>query len=140
MKKIDLDKETSFDLEMEIHGDVPSGTKSNVHFTILSENMNISFTGKKIENGVYRVTIPPLKNILEAGLYNFQVNVIVGEKYFSPIQESVQLIEEIKPIIKMKSPQSPENNIEIKITENVNKDSCEKKSPLKIKKIGTIDI
>jgi hypothetical protein len=134
MKKIDLDKESSFDLEMEIHGDVPNGTKSSVYFTIISEKMRLSFEGKRIENGVYRVNIPVLKNILESGKYDFEVNVLIDGKHFSPIQESLELIEEVKPVIKMKE-STKDSEVSIKITESKKE---EKPTPAILKKVGLV--
>lgn len=102
MKKINIEEATTFDLEMEIHGDVPSGSSSNLYFTVVTEKMRISFEGKRIEAGVYRISVPAMKNILEAGKYEFEVEVLIDGKHFTPISESIEFIEEVKPVVKMK--------------------------------------
>lgn len=137
MKKIDLDKESSFDLEMEIHGDVPNGTKSSVYFTIISEKMRLSFEGKRIENGVYRINIPVLKNILESGKYDFEVNVLIDGKYFSPIKESLELIEEVKPVIKMKESKK-DSEVSIKILESKKEVKKPVPMPAILKMVGKV--
>jgi len=140
MQKINIEQESSFDLEMEIHGDVPRGSKSNLFFTIISEKMRLSFEGERIDNGIYRINIPILKNILEAGKYSFEVNVLIDGKYFSPITESLELIEEMKPIVKMKEAEKTNNGISVKINETKTvippKESAKKAI---LERIGTVE-
>lgn len=138
MKKINLEQESSFDLEMEIHGDVASGSTSKIYFTIIAETMRVAFEGKRVEAGVYRINIPVLKNILPSGKYDFEVNVIIDGKTFSPITESVELVEEVKPVVKMKETASNTGDISIKISEskNVIKESPK---PARLEKIGVVE-
>ncbi len=134
MQKINIDQESSFELEMEIHGDVPSGTKSNLYFTIISEKMRLSFEGERVGSGVYKINIPVLKNILEAGKYDFEVNVLIDGKYFSPITESLELIEEIKPVVKMKEAEKPNGGISVKINESIKPSVQQSKEPIQVSK------
>lgn len=142
MKKINIEEATTFDLEMEIHGDVPKGSSSNLYFTVVTEKMRISFEGERIESGVYRISVPAMKNILEAGKYEFEVEVLIDGKHFKPISESIEFIEEIKPVVKMKEPMKEpikESTISVKMGEIKEKPRMLDIPKARLEKIGKVE-
>jgi hypothetical protein len=143
MKKINIEETTTFDLEMEIHGDIPRGVTGNLYFTVITEKMRLSFEGKCIESGVYRISIPPLKNIIESGKYQFEVEVLIDGKHFKPISESIEFVEEIKPTVRIKETDKEnlkESSVSVKIGEI--KESTKTKpldiSKAKLQRIGKV--
>lgn len=142
MKKINIEEATTFDLEMEIHGDVPRGSSSNLYFTVVTEKMRISFEGERIEAGVYRISVPAMKNILEAGKYEFEIEVLIDGKHFKPISESIEFIEEVKPVVKMKEPAKEpikESTISVKMGEIKEKPRALDIPKARLEKIGKVE-
>lgn len=142
MKKINIEEATTFDLEMEIHGDVPRGSSSNLYFTVVTEKMRISFEGERIEAGVYRISVPAMKNILEAGKYEFEVEVLIDGKHFKPITESIEFIEEVKPVVKMKEPTKEpikESTISVKMGEIKEKPKTLDIPKARLERVGKVE-
>lgn len=101
MVELDADKETTFTLEMEIEGHVGSGEKPEMRFCLELADFTMSIKAERIDNGVYQITCPKLKGLCEAGTYNANIEVIIGDKRFVPLTEKVNVKQELKPIVKM---------------------------------------
>lgn len=94
-----LDEENKFQFKMEIFGSSDSGSAPIVEFKIKLDRSSISVPAVLTENGMYEVCIPPLSNIAKPGKYESQVSVIIGDRYFVPVTESVEIKEPVKPVI-----------------------------------------
>lgn len=104
--------------------------------------MRIAFEGKRIDPGVYRINVPILKNILPSGKYNFEVNVLIDGKHFSPISESIELLEEVKPIVKMKEIEKNVEDVTIKVNEssiNIKQTINPQNNKISLHRIGTLE-
>lgn len=114
--EIEIDKESSFTLEMKIDGEVSSKEPPKMRFSIMNEGVTISLNAKRIDNGVYEINVPKLKNILKAGEYEANVEVFIDGKHFIPLKETVILKQELKPTVKLgestKSPSEPTITVE----------------------------
>lgn len=107
MIELDIEKETSFTLEMQIDGDVSSSRKPEMRFSIVSEGFTFSVPARRVDNGVYEVTCPKLKGILKAGEYAVQVEVFIDDKHFVPMSDTIRLKEELKPTVKLAERHEP---------------------------------
>lgn len=99
--EIQLDKDTSFTFEMKIDGDVSTSSPPIMRFSILNDKMILSFVANRIENGVYQVDLPSLKNVLAAGEYTANIEVFLDGKHFTPLTQKIKLKQEVKPVVKM---------------------------------------
>jgi hypothetical protein len=97
MFAFELDTQNNIQFEMDITGHVDSPPK--VEFRIISEAMNVSFPAKQT-GSIYEVTIEPLEKIIPAGLYTCEICVYMGNRFFVPIQETVEFVEKVVPKIK----------------------------------------
>lgn len=109
---INIDEKSSFSIQLEINGDSDAADKPIVRFNLINENFRLVFDAERIENGVYEINIPELKNILKIGEYVCEFDVFLGNKHFTPITEKIKLIETVKPTMKIKSKKD-------KVTEDV---------------------
>jgi hypothetical protein len=140
MKDFDLTEVNEFELELEIYGDLSSSNPPLMLFTLLLEKMRLSFEAKKIDNGVYKVVLPVMKQYLSAGEYNFQVEVIMDGKHFIAIEDKVKF-KELKPVVKIKDKSEKpvevkeKPKIEVKVSEKKkeNKDTGKEKEEIKEK-------
>lgn len=98
---IEIDKASSFTLEMKIDGEVSSREPPVMRFSIVNKDIIISLNANRIDNGVYEIHIPVLKGILDAGEYQANVEVFIDGKHFIPLKETVKLKQELKPIVKI---------------------------------------
>ena len=99
--EIDLDKESIFTLEMKIDGEVNSSEPPRMRFSIVNENMTISLVAKRVDNGIYQISVPKMVGILEAGEYEANVEVFIDGKHFIPLKETVHFKQEVKPTVKI---------------------------------------
>lgn len=100
---INIDERSSFSIQLEINGDSDAADKPIVRFNLINENFRLVFDAERIDNGVYEINIPELKNILKVGEYVCEFDVFLGNKHFTPITEKIKLIETVKPTMKIKS-------------------------------------
>lgn len=83
-----------------------------------------------------------MKNILEAGKYEFEVEVLIDGKHFKPISESIEFIEEVKPVVKMKEPAKEpikESTISVKMGEIKEKPRALDIPKARLEKIGKVE-
>lgn len=122
---INIDETSSFSIQLEINGDADTMDKPIVRFNLINEKYRLVFDAERIDNGVYEVNIPELKNMLKIGEYDCEFDVFLGNKHFTPVKEKIKLIETVKPTIQIKSKKEKinEDSISVKVTtiDNSNK-------------------
>lgn len=111
--ELNLDKETTFMLEMEIEGD--TGEQAEMRFCLEFDAYTMALKAKKVGNGMYEITCPKLKGIVEAGSYGANVEVYIGDKRFVPLQETVLVKQEIKPVVKLSENKAPPSQPSVSI-------------------------
>lgn len=114
LAKIDQNDETVLTFDVEV-----SGTKEDVsqyRFVIESEDYSIICKGTPTKDGI-QVRLPKLKGILDEGVYKSALEIIIGERIFTPLTEVV----EIQPNIELKvesknaAPVEPKDKITVKV-------------------------
>jgi len=112
--ELDLDKETVFVLEMQIEGDSSSSESAEMRFCIEFDNYILALKAKKVEDGIYEITCPKLKGLTTTGTFNASVEVYIGDKRFVPLSESVNVKQDIKPVVKISESKAASPTISIK--------------------------
>ena len=97
--ELDLDKDTTFVLEMEIEGDI--NDKPEMRFCIEFADFILTLKGKKVEDNFYEITCPKLKGLVETGSYTANVEVYIADKRYVPLTETVKIKQEVKPTVKL---------------------------------------
>jgi len=97
MLTFDIDKKNEFQFNMEITGD-ESGKTPIVEFRVKSSKVSLSFPAVKTGH-LYEVAIDPLDGILTPGDYVCEVCVFLGDRYFVPVQEKMQLKPKLVPVV-----------------------------------------
>lgn len=101
MIELEIDKESTFALEMKIDGDVSASAPPVMRFSIVTEDFTFSIPANRVDNGIYEVSCPKLKGILKPGEYQAQVEVFIEDKHFIPMSDTVVIKEEVKPVVKL---------------------------------------
>jgi len=85
MSDIDLllDEENELTFQLSIEGSRPA--QAICRLAIDNKNMTLLFESKKSQSGEVEVTIPSLNHILNEGIYDMTLEVIVDDKYFTPL-------------------------------------------------------
>ncbi len=115
MIELDIDKESSFTLEMKIDGDVGTSRLPSMRFSIVSEDFTFSIPATRVENGIYEVACPKLKGILKPGEYEVMVEVFIDEKHFVPMTDTIRIKEEVKPVVTMVDKKKPAKVTEVSV-------------------------
>lgn len=111
--EINLENESSISIELEMQGDV---TGTAIVRVIIEYNMfNLCFIADKKDAGVYSVAIPKLDNIVQPGEYSCTVEVIIGNKYFTPLKDTVKFKKDFTPVIKIKNKKVEPDNDGVKV-------------------------
>lgn len=111
---ITLDVEEANELAFKIKVEGAS-TPAKVRLVCESPEVSYMFVGKGTgEDGVVQFVIPQMKGKLQEGTYAARVEVLIENRYFSPVQfqldfkktmqvfaESIQLVQPIKPEIRV---------------------------------------
>lgn len=93
LSKLKLDEENELEFSLQIYG--TSDQTKSVKFVIEGDDYSVSFPGE-YSNGNVKVRIPKMKNVIPSGVHECRMEVVVGDKIFSPLKESIefeQLIE-----------------------------------------------
>jgi hypothetical protein len=118
MKDFDINESSSFDLELEINGNISAATPPLLLFTIICEDIRLSLEAERIESGVYKITVPMMKRYLTEGEYDFKVEVIMDGKYFLAMEDKIKFVD-MKPVVKIKTtepkPKKKQPTVEVKI-------------------------
>ena len=85
MSEIDLllDEENELTFQLNIEGSRPASAICRL--AIDSKDMTLLFESKNSNSGEVEVIIPSLQHILKEGLYDMTLEVIVDDKYFTPL-------------------------------------------------------
>ena len=81
--KLSLDRENILEFNVDIQGysNTSTNTLPQVRLVLEQKNMGFSMLAKKDQKN-YSVTIPEMKNILESGVCEARMEVIIDNKYF----------------------------------------------------------
>jgi len=89
-----LDEQQSLEFDVDVQGVTTDNV--DVRFVLESRNINFSFPGK-LNDGVVTIDIPILSKYLKPDTYNGKLEfVFEGQKYFSPMEAKVELIQPVK--------------------------------------------
>lgn len=92
LAQLELNEASEVDFGIEIHG--TSEASSEIRFII--EGPQYGILCKCVDNnGVITASIPKLKGILPAGIFEAKLEVVVDGKFFTPLTESI----EFKPMV-----------------------------------------
>jgi len=97
MLQLEIDKRNEFEFQVDITGD-DSKTAPIVEFKIVAPNVTLAYPTKKV-NGLYEVAIDPLTGVLEPGKYTCEICVYLGDRFFVPMHESLELKPKIVPVV-----------------------------------------
>jgi hypothetical protein len=86
--QLELNEQTDLQFGLEIFG--TSEQTQQVRFVIEGKDFDIACKCT-VANGEISATIPKLKGILPAGVYESRLEVIVGDKLFTPLKEQIEL-------------------------------------------------
>lgn len=100
LAKLELTEESKLVFDVKITGTDES--VSDYRFIIKNEDFNIVCKGKMTTDGV-EVKIPKLKNILSDGVYQTALEIIIDDKIFTPLHESIELLPNIEMKVESKT-------------------------------------
>ena len=115
--KLSLDRENVLEFNVDIQGYANTSTTNPPQVRLFLEQKNIGFCmSAKKDNKTYSVVIPEMKNVIEAGVCDARMEVIIDNKYFVPWESKIEFDREVKveaaPIIK-KEPQ-PDVSVQVR--------------------------
>jgi len=87
LSKLQLNEESELEFSMQVFGTAEQ--TSDIRFVIEGPDYDIILHGL-YENGNVKVKIPKLKNILQSGVHECKMEVIIDGKVFSPLSESIE--------------------------------------------------
>ena len=103
--KLSLDRENILEFNVDIQGYANTSTTKapKVRMILEQKNMGFCMVATK-EDKTYSVVIPEMKNIMESGVCEARMEVIIDNKYFVPWESQIEFDREVKveaaPIIK----------------------------------------
>ena len=103
--KLSLDRENILEFNVDIQGYANTSTTKapKVRMILEQKNMGFCMVATK-EDKTYSVVIPEMKNIMESGVCEARMEVIIDSKYFVPWESQIEFDREVKveaaPIIK----------------------------------------
>ena len=102
MSDIDLmlDEENELTFQLNIEGSRPADAKCRLR--IDQNDMSLVLEAEKHSGGEVIVIVPPLKNIIREGTHNLELEVIVDDKYFTPLQLTANFEKSVKVEAKAK--------------------------------------
>jgi hypothetical protein len=85
MSEIDLllDEDNELSFQLSIEGSQPGTARCRL--TIENNDLGLLFESSKIKNDEVTFTLPPLKHVLSEGSYDMKLEVIVDDKFFTPL-------------------------------------------------------
>ena len=103
--KLSLDRENILEFNVDIQGYANTSTTKapKVRMILEQKNMGFCMVATK-EDKTYSIVIPEMKNIMESGVCEARMEVIIDSKYFVPWESQIEFDREVKveaaPIIK----------------------------------------
>lgn len=89
--KLDEDNELEFSLQISGTAEQTKG----VRFVIEGPAYSVMFPGD-YANGSVKVKIPKMKGVMPSGIHECRMEVVVGDKIFSPLNESIEFAQLIE--------------------------------------------
>jgi len=87
LSKLQLDEESELEFSMQVFGTTEQ--TSDVRFVIKGPEFDVLLHGI-YENGNVKVKMPKMKHIIEPGVHECKIEVIIDGKVFSPLNESIE--------------------------------------------------
>ena len=114
--KLSLDRENVLEFNVEIQGYANTSMTKAPQVRLFLEQKNIGFCiAAKKDNNTYSVVIPEMKNIIESGVCDARMEVIIDNKYFVPWESQIEFDREVKveaaPIIR----NEPQPNVSVQV-------------------------
>ena len=103
--KLSLDRENILEFNVDIQGYANTSTTKapKVRMILEQKSMGFCMVATK-EDKTYSVVIPEMKNIMESGVCEARMEVIIDNKYFVPWESQIEFDREVKveaaPIVK----------------------------------------
>ena len=103
--KLSLDRENILEFNVDIQGYANTSTSKEPQVRLFLEQKNIGFCmAAKKDNKTYSVVIPEMKDIMESGICDARMEVIIDNKYFVPWESKIEFDREVKveaaPVVK----------------------------------------
>ena len=103
--KLSLDRENILEFNVDIQGYANTSTSKEPQVRLFLEQNNIGFCmAAKKDNKTYSVVIPEMKDIMESGICDARMEVIIDNKYFVPWESKIEFDREVKveaaPVVK----------------------------------------
>ena len=113
--KLSLDRENILEFNVDIQGYANTSTSKEPQVRLFLEQKNIGFCmSAKKDNKTYSVVIPEMKNVIEAGVCDARMEVIIDNKYFVPWESQIEFDKEVKveaaPIVR----NDPQRSLSVK--------------------------
>ena len=145
--KLSLDRENILEFNVDIQGYANTSTTKapKVRMILEQKNMGFCMVATK-EDKTYSVVIPEMKNIMESGVCEARMEVIIDSKYFVPWESQIEFDREVKveaaPIIKeeLQPAVSVQARPVIKETPQPQKRVVKEEAPSKPKKKATLQL
>lgn len=95
--KLSLDRENilEFNVDIQGYGNTSTNKSPQVRMILEQKDMGFCMVAKK-EDKSYSVVIPEMKNILESGICDARMEVILDNKYFVPWESKIEFDKEVK--------------------------------------------
>ena len=103
--KLSLDRENILEFNVDIQGYANTSTTKapKVRMILEQKNMGFCMVATK-EDKTYSIVIPEMKNIMDSGICEARMEVIIDNKYFVPWESQIEFDREVKveaaPIIR----------------------------------------
>lgn len=129
MINIDYDKTNELKFTLDVTGHI--GSIDEIRFILNKEDKKIVYGGH-LEEGIVTVKLDHLNEIFDPGEYRYSLEIIIGNQYFKPIEDSINLKRGVKVISSVLEAKSEDSSNSIQVTKvETNKDTIELKEKVK---------
>lgn len=99
LETIDLDMEESNELAFKIKVEGTANSPAKVRLVCESSDVSYMFNGRGTsEEGVVQFILPQMKDKLQEGTYSARVEVLIENRYFSPVQFQINWKKALKVV------------------------------------------
>ena len=103
---VHLDEENELRFNVSAEGtDATASVKSRM--VLESSKMDLVFAGTSLVGGEVSVIVPTLKGILNEGIYNTRLEVIIDDRIFVPLQLTANFKPSVKVVAEAVAPRRP---------------------------------
>lgn len=114
--KLDLTEQTDMAFGLEVFGTTESARIAR----LVIEGPEFEIACKcKFENGEVIASVPKLKGIMEAGVYDVRLDVVVGDKIFTPLKEQIELNPLVEFDVKTKKVEAIKEGVKVSVRNQV---------------------